>query len=288
MVTRRQVPSELGIYGFAVDGIDEPERYLLPAEPGWPRLTIVRNGAQDGIPAREPGTVRVEPERAEIWMTAGDRIEIDRATLTVRFSTRKALHDRVVLHPCLGLPASIASYWMGRQALHGGAFRHESGVFALMGVREAGKSSTLAWLLGRGHEIYSDDILILDQGALFAGPRSVDLRDKAAAVLGGEDLGMVGNRMRWRLDPGAVEAVAPLAGVVHLEWGDRVSVERLGSGESLPSLVQNFVVQPKRAESLAYLELASLPAWRFTRPRDLTRIDEVNAQLLEELASQAV
>jgi hypothetical protein len=282
MGTRRQAPT-LGVYGFAVDGLDDPELHLLPADPEWPRLTIVRNGADPEIDPRPPGTVRVEPERAEIWMSAGDRIAIDRATLTVHISTQRALADRLVLHPCLGLPASIASYWMGRQALHGGAFCHDGRAFALMGEREAGKSSTLGWLLGQGHQILSDDILIADRGTVFAGPRSVDLRDDAAAVLGGEDLGVVGNRTRWRLDPGAVPAATPLAGIVHLEWGDDVRIERLGSAESLPSLLKNFVVRPKRGESLAYLELGSLPAWRFTRPRDLSRIDELNAQLLAAL-----
>ena len=216
-------------------------------------------------------------------MAAGDHIEVDRATLTVRVSTRAKLDDRLVLHPFLALPASIASYWLGRQALHGGAFSYRGRAFALMGMREAGKSSSLGWLLGRGHEILSDDILILEGGTLFAGPRSVDLRDDAAAVLGGHDLGFPGSRARWRLDPGAVPDTAPLAGIIHLEWGDHVRIERLGSNESLPALVRNFVVQPKQAESLAYFDLGSLPAWRFTRPRDLSRIDELNAQLLAAL-----
>jgi len=283
MGTRSQAPTGLGVYGFAIEGLDEPELHLLPADPEWPCLTVVRDGADPRADRHPPGTVRVEPDRAEIWMSPGDRIDIDRATLTVRVSTRKALADRVILHPCLGLPASIASYWMGRQALHGGAFCHEGRAFALMGVREAGKSSTLAWLLGRGHQILSDDILILDRGTLFAGPRSVDLRDDAAAVLGGEDLGVVGNRTRWRLHPGAVPAATPLAGIIHLEWGDRLEMERLSGDEALQALVQNFVVKPKQDESLAYLDLASLPAWRFTRPRDLARLDEINAQLLAAL-----
>lgn len=281
--TRRQAPSGLGIYGFTVDGLDEPERYLLPAEPDWPRLTVLRDRPEPGGAARPPGTVRVEEERAEIWMSDGDHIDLDRATLTVRIRTREPIHDRLVLHPCLGLPASIASYWLGRQALHGGAFSHDGRAFALMGVREAGKSSSLGWLLGQGHDILSDDILILDGGTLFAGPRSVDLRDDAAAELGGDDLGVVGTRARWRLDPGAVPAATPLAGIIHLEWGDEVRIERMGGNESLPALLQNFVVQPRRDESLAYLDLGSLPAWRFTRPRDLARLDESNAQLLAAL-----
>lgn len=282
----RQPTPRLGVYGFEVDGLSEPERFLAPVDADAATLHVRHEprGELNGDPP-DPGTVRVEPDRAELWMSDGDRILVDRETLTARFVTRRRFEDQVILHPYLGLPASIASHWLGRQALHGGAFRLENRAWILVGDREAGKSSILAWLLQRGHHVVSDDIAIIDGGAVFAGPRSVDLRGTAADRLGGEHIGVVGNRDRWRLQPEVVPPRTPLAGVIHLEWGDTVAVEALTPAERLDAVVQHCVLRPRRDESLAYLELAALPAWRFTRPRTLDGLDEANAQLLAALAA---
>lgn len=271
-----------GAYGFAIDGVDDP--LFGSAEPNWPLLRVVREGspptAGDG-PA--PGTVRVEDDRAEIWIGDGGRVTVDRATLTVTFATRERVEDRLVVHPYLALPASIASHWLGRQTLHGGAFADLGGAWALLGDKEAGKSSTLGWLAGRGLQILSDDILVLDDGVLLSGPRCVDLRAEAAAALGGEHVGMLGNRERWRLAPGAAPASAPLTGVVHLEWGDRLRIEELDPEERLTGLIRNSVIRPAAADAEPLLDLAALPTLRFVRPRDLSAIDSSGSRLLEAL-----
>jgi len=284
-VERRQPNGPLGAYGFEIEGLREPELHLAPVEPSSPVLRIVHEPRGPTGPGRiEPaGTVRVEPETAELWMADGDRIVLDRDTLTARFVTRARFDDEVIVHPYLGLPASIASHWLGRQALHGGAFRLGGAAWALVGDREAGKSSILAWVLRRGHEAVSDDILILDGRDLFAGPRSIDLRQAPAERLGGEHLGVVGSRDRWRLQPGTVPPRTPLAGVVHLEWSDDVSVDPIPSAERLTALVQHCVLRPRHQESLAYLDIASLDAWRFARPRALEGLDDANSQLLAAL-----
>jgi hypothetical protein len=280
----RQPGYPMGVYGFEVLGLENPHQHLISVESGAPTLTIVHEPWEPAPGGPPPaGTVSVEPERAEIWLPEGERIVLDRATLTVRYVTRKRPRDEVILHPYLGLPASIASYWLDRQTLHGGAFRLNEGAWAVVGVREAGKSSTLAWMLRRGHEIVTDDILVLDRGDLFAGPRSVDLRGEAAERLGGDELGVVGSRTRWRLRPGAVAPRTPLAGVVHLEWGGDVTIEPVPPARRLEALVQHCVIRPRPEESLTYLELASLPAWRVTRPRDLDGLEGTNEQLLAAL-----
>lgn len=274
----------LGTYGFELHGLRDPRRFLTPVERGAPTLRVVHERLGAGPEPPEPaGTVRVAPEEAELWMSDGDRIVLDRATLTARFITREPFDDGAILHPYLGLPASIASHWLGRQALHGGAFRIGDRAWALVGGREAGKSSILAWLFGRGHDIVSDDILILDRRDLLAGPRSVDLRGPVADRLGGEHIGVVGSRERWRVRPGTVPPRTPLAGVVHLEWGDELAIEPIPPADRLAALVQHCVLRPRPDESLAYLEIASLPAWRLTRPRDLDALDDANSQLLAVL-----
>lgn len=135
----------------------------------------------------------------------------------------------------------------------------------------------------RGHEVLSDDVLIIDDGRIFAGPRCIDLREDAASRFGGEDLGVLGSRGRWRLRPERAPASAPLGGLVHLEWGPTVSVEPVPPSERIPALINASVIRPSPAEAAAYLDLAALPAWRFVRPRDLSVADRANAQLVDAL-----
>ena len=278
-----------GVYGYRIAGLADESPYLLPAAAEWPLLRIERRAVEPGPASASgrPGAIEIDDSRATAWITTTDRVVIDRSSLTVNFYTHETLQDQIIVHPYLGLPVSIVSHWLGRQALHGGAFNHEGRAWALLGSREAGKSSTLGWLMRRGLEILSDDLLVLDGGTLFSGPRSVDLRQDAANVFGGEDLGKLGSRWRWRLRPGPATPSTPLGGIVQLEWGERVAIEPLSADERLNVLVTNAAVRPQESEARAYLELASLPAWRFTRPRALEELDQAVPQLLE-LLSQAL
>src|SRR4051794_9202229 len=205
-------PGMRGAYGYEITGLSADSPYLLPTQPGWPRLRIERDGIDPDRPsaAKPPGTVGVHESSAEAWITGTDRVEVERSTLTVRFRTDEPLDDEIVVHPYLSLPVAILSFWLGRQTLHGGAFRHAGRGWALLGAREAGKSSTLGWLMGQGLEIVTDDLMVLEEGTLFSGPRSLDLRGDAAEVFGGEDLGKLGNRGRWRLRPGQIASATPL------------------------------------------------------------------------------
>lgn len=276
-------PRREGAYGFAIAGLDDPGAVLGEAGPDWPDLRVVREVGTPPGEAPAPGTVEVGDDRAEIWLGDGGRVELDRATLTVRFATRERIEDRLVAHPYLGLPASIASHWLGRQTLHGGAFVLGGRAWALLGDKEGGKSSTLGWLHRRGLAILSDDILVLEAGVLFAGPRCVDLRPEAAALLGGENVGMLGNRVRWRLRPGDAPAAVPLGGVVHLEWGEPARVEPLDAHERLTGLVRNSVIRPGDADAAPFLDLAALPTFRFARPRDIDAMDANGSLLLDAL-----
>lgn len=278
-------PTRQGAYGFELLGLAGRSPLLGPAEPGWPALRLVRatpdRASAPGVAA--PGTVAFDDSRGEIWIGERERVVVDRATMTVRVITEGRVDDRLMVHPYLGLPAAWASKWLGRQVLHGGAFLHAGSAWALLGTKEGGKSSTLAWLLRCGHEIVSDDILVIEEGTVFSGPRCVDLRPGAAARLGGEDIGMVGARVRWRLDAGPVAPSIPLAGVVYLSWGDRVLVEPLSAERRLAGLVENSAISPVHHDSLAYLDLAALPGWRFVRPQDWELFERANLELLEAL-----
>ena len=266
-------------------GLAENCQFLGAAQAHWPALSVVR-APPDPEPRggeKPAGTLYVDDDRAEVWIGVDGRVEIDRASLTVRFLTAKELADQVVVHPYLGLPAAIASRWLGRQILHGGAFIHRGRAWAVLGDKEAGKSSTLGWLFHRGYEIVSDDVLVIEEGTLYSGPRCIDLRPGASSRLGGENVGMVGNRVRWRLHSGEVPAEAPLGGVVVLDWGDEVTVESPDAGQRLEGLIANSALRPRDEDAASYLDLAALPTFRFVRPRDWGRFDEANDQLIAAL-----
>ncbi len=256
---------------------------MLPASPDWPRLHIVRGRPDADRVPKPPGTVRLGEAHAEIWILAGDRIDVDRETLTMRLATREPVSDDAVLHPYLGLAAAVASHWLGRRVLHGGAFHYAGRSWGLLGEKGGGKSSTLAALHQDGHAILSDDLIVLDGTRLLSGPRCIDLREDAADVLGGRALGVIGDRRRWRLRPGGVPPSGPLGGLVQLEWGDEVRVEPLTPEERLATIIGHSFFRPLPGDELPLLEVAALPGWRFVRPQRIETLDRAVAQLLEAL-----
>jgi hypothetical protein len=221
--------------------------------------------------------VAATDESFTIWIAEGGSVALDRATLEVRIRTVAPLSDDAVLHPYLALPAAFAGRWLGRHSLHGGAFVHGGGAWALLGDKGGGKSSTLAALLHRGHVVLSDDVLVLDGLTVFAGPRAVDLR---GGELGGERLGVVGARERWRLQPAAAPLAVPLNGVVHLRWGERLAVTPMVPAARLAALIAQRVFRPDGDDALSLLDLAALPTWLLERPHGVDGLEACVDQLL--------
>lgn len=174
------------------------------------------------------------------------------------------------------------AHWLGRPSFHAGAFVMDGGAWAVVGDREAGKSSTLAWLAAHGYEIVADDILVIEDGAVFAGPRSVDLRGDTAKQLGvGSELGVVGTRERWRLAlPQLGAASVPLRGWIFLAWRSEPELRRLSCSACLTRLIGHIGMRRSAANPSALLELATLPAWDFGRKRDWQLMDQTGERLL--------
>jgi hypothetical protein len=144
-----------------------------------------------------------------------------------------------------------------------------------VGDREAGKSSTLAWLALRDHAVLTDDVLVLDGEAAFAGPRAIDLREETAERFGiGAALGVVGSRERWRVGLPQLPARVPFRGWIFLSWGDRVAARRLRASECLGPLLASLTLRMDPATPRDVLDLAALPAWSLQRPREWERLEE--------------
>jgi hypothetical protein len=272
--------SARGAYGLRLDGVvPDPERWVEAAAE-WPALEVVRAGRSAGDEAQEPGTVRGGEDSAQLWVVHGDRIELRRDPLAATFHTADPLSDDALAHPYLGLPAAIASGWLGRQVLHAGAFLLDGGAWAVTADKGGGKSSTLAHLLTLGLGVLTDDLLMLADGTAFAGPRAIDLREEAATEFGGEPLGFLGSRHRWRLRPGPVPPAAALTGLVTLAWGPDVALERLGARERLEHLGTHSF---SGGDARVLLDLSALPAWRLTRPRGIAGLATALDRLLDAL-----
>ena len=267
----------MGAYGLRISGIAEAQTMLVPSGRDWPHLRIV---ASLENPDARPELVT--DLRADLSLKTGGRLTIDRDTGVARFAVPRRLTDHELVHPFLAPAAAVMAHWSSRPCFHGGAFVSNEGVWALIGDREGGKSSTLAWLVLHGHAVVADDVLVLSGGTAFAGPRSIDLRQGAAEYLGaGEALGVVGARPRWRLPLPPFHCDLPLRGWVFLAWDGRVEVEALPASQCLARLLQHRCLRVTPSDPASFLELASLPAWELRRPRDWWYLDEAGERLLE-------
>ena len=275
--------SAVGAYGLRLAGVERARRLLSTAPPTWPELCIehrVMRGA-DGLAIEQ----FVSDDRAAFRLQGDHGVaHVERDPLSVQFTTRQPLDDHAIVHPFLAMPAAIVSRWLGRDALHAGAFVTGSGAWALLGDKGTGKSSTLGHLAARGVAVVTDDVLVIDQGNVMAGPRCIDLRPDAALHLErGHSIGMVGGRPRWRMAAGAVTGVMPLRGWVVPTWADRVELVPIAVTQRLPLIVANLALRVPPREPERFLALAALPAWELRRPRRWDALGHAASRLLDEL-----
>jgi hypothetical protein len=268
-----------GAYGMALPCLAAVQDLLVPAAPDWPTLEVVQ---EQGL-ARATEE-RVEARRALLILRNGGEIEIERAGPRALFRVPVPLSPEALLHPYLAPVASVVAHWSGRESLHAAAVVVDGAAWALLGARESGKSSTVAWLAHAGFGVLCDDILVLDDGEALAGPRAIDLRADAAARLQvGEDLGLVGERERWRLRLEPVPAAVPLAGWVSLSWGDRVEISIVPPSRRIARLVAQRGLRVPASDPALLVDLAALPALELRRPRDWGSLPEAGNRLLDAL-----
>jgi hypothetical protein len=260
----------VGAYGLVLTGIDDCGRMLQPAPAQWDVLRVQRHSGRS-LPVKF--RYFVGSDRAELIVAGGPSIIVDRAESFVEFATRDPLPDRAVVHPFLAFPAAVRSHWARRQCLHAGAVIVDGRAWAVVGDKEGGKSSTLAWLAQDGWAIATDDLLVVDDKDVLAGPRCIDLRAETARSLGvGEPLGVVGSRPRYRLYLDPVPPAVPLAGWIFLEWGAELEAERLPVGRLLQSIFAHDALNLPPQDPSVHLDLAALPGWAVRRPRQLNSL----------------
>jgi hypothetical protein len=270
----------LGAYGIRITGLEQAKQLLVEVDEGAPAYAIRAEIGQADAPAEH-----VDDQSARLRLRSGGAILVDRAAQTVVYRVPHAVRPDELVHPYLAPAAAVIGRWLGRESVHAGAIAVDGRALGIVGARESGKSSTLAWLARRGVDVLCDDMLIVDRDRPFAGPRSIDLRADAATKLeAGEAIGVTGARERWRLTLGPTTPGARLVGWVFLAWGDETAARPLPARERIPRIAEErgLRLPPVRPDSL--LELAELPAWELSRPREWASLPQA-ADLLLELAS---
>jgi hypothetical protein len=270
-------PPRRGAYGFWIAGVPGAEALLVDAPAHWPRLDVDVAITSEPPPPGES----VDENTAVLRPRSGGWVSIDRASGKATLSLPARPEPGALVHPHLASVAVISAHWLGRDTFHAGAFVADGTAWGLLGKKEAGKSSFLASLALAGIPIVCDDLLVLDQFSALAGPRSIDLRsDAATRIPGGEALGVVGTRERWRLTLEPVRAELPLGGWVTLRWSKEATVRRLRGSDRLRVLGAHraSTLYPPRPETL--IELSSLPMIELQRPRRWDLAEEIVQRLL--------
>lgn len=222
----------------------------------------------------------ITADTAQLPLADGSWVILERAAGQATVIGGSATSDQI-LHPLLATTAVVFSWWHGRSAFHGGAFAAPRGgsAWALLGDRGAGKSSTLAAMAAAGLEVLADDLLVVANQTVFAGPRLLDLRPDTAIELNAIGAGIVRAGARHRLELAQVPPELRLGGWVFLTWGAQTSLRRLSPAEWLERATSHLNTLTTSAPSL--LDLAGTEAWELTRPRELASLEPA----VEELRS---
>jgi hypothetical protein len=204
---------------------------------------------------------------ADFPLIGGGRLrqERDRPEAHLHLGARPS--DEDLLHPYLAPAAALYWQWAGREAIHAGAFEVGGGAILMLGDKEAGKSTTLAWLATQnGTPVLSDDLAVLDGDEVLVGPRSIDLRVEGALPGVSEHLVRSGERNRVRLAP--TSPSLPLGGLVVLDWGPELALAPVGFAERMQLIARQRTFPTVSSNPTAMLDLASVPMIRAARPRD--------------------
>lgn len=260
--------SAQGAYGLQVHGIEAPG--LIDAPAHWPALQL---SVTVGAPLAQTGYMQAES--VHLRYVGGHQLSAEREPARAQYRSPHPLQASALAHPVFSRVASVFARWQGHEVLHAGAFLNSGGAWALLASNEGGKSTLLAGLASRGLDILSDDLLVVDGRRVYAGPRCLDLRETAAEhlqVTGTTRRARDGERHRLTLD--ATPTDVPLAGLIFLEWGERVQTARV------PAKARGAYLAPfRRWPALAagphgMLELLATQSWTLRRPRDWQALPE--------------
>lgn len=265
-----------GAYGLRLSGLTAAER-LAHVERDAPQLEVSFSCGRV-----HDRTERFTADRAEIALIDDGWISLERSG-RAELILPQAVPEEEMLHPWLVPAAATFNGWLGRQVLHGGLYARDGRAVAVLGDKQAGKSTLLTWLaLTDEFDILADDLVVIEDGLAFAGPRYIDLRTGSLDVLGPSNRHrLVRDGSRLRLELPAAAPAAELVGVVILNWwrSPEVALRSLAPSEGLASLLPHALGGGERGLHGRLLDLLHVPTWMLLRPRDWSIMPAVEEQL---------
>lgn len=271
-----------GAFGVKIEGSGGRSRLAAAANEGWPVLRLDNGSLAAG------GELGVSAERAVLELGPRARLVADRSARSATVVAPRALDPDELFQPCLGTAAALIARWDGREALHAATVLIAGRAWALLGTNGSGKSTLAAAFALAGYPVLAEDLLVLDGGTAFAGPRCVDLRPPAAhhfAHRAELEPSRGGLRRRLHLPP--VPAEVELAGWVFLADGERLTVERVSPGERLGRLARHRRRVLEGTDPRALLGLAALPALELRRPMRFELLEEAVERIAEAAQANA-
>ncbi len=254
----------------------------------WRTWTFASATTLQSMASVEEVTEVVTDAEATVRIAPTGYAHIDRGGAITTLHTPLPPSPHGMIHPYLGSTAIMNAHWDGYTTFHGGSFVLNGGVWALLGNRNQGKTSTLAWLVRQGIPIFADDLLILNGDQAFAGPRCLDLRAEAAEYFGiGEPIGVVGTRHRWRYHLPPVPASLPFRGWITLAWADAIDISLVPPADRLLHLLSARGLALTPTDLHAWLDLVRFPLLTLERPNSWDELDAAMNKTLNRLGELA-
>lgn len=275
-------------YGLGIES-ELPFPELVPSEE--PAEILIRFGRLDWEPdEKKDCVVSVTPGLMFFyWKDVGAFCARDGREVVI--DPEPQAENHVLRLIILGAVLAGVLHQRGLLLLHASAVRLNGGTVAFVGDKGQGKSTMAATLRSRGHQLVSDDVVAVDTGdgvRVFPGFPQFKLWPDAVASLGmkPESLPRLHHSIEKRAHRVHAQfstLPAHLKGIFVLQFGEELSVTRVGGREAFIELVRHSYVArhlgPSGMLSSHFQQcsdiLKSVPVYRLSRPRDLKLIPEV-------------
>ena len=205
------------------------------------------------------------------------------------------IEERLIRLPLLGAALAILLYQRGKFVLHASAVSIDGEVVIFVGNKGHGKSTMASMLCSRGHQLLSDDTVVIDfnkanRHTVLPGFPQFKLYPDAVIATSKDDpekLEEIGSNLmkRSRRAENFCEHSLPLRAIYVLSEGTEVRISQLAPQEIIKYLIANtymarFISDWLRGIAATNLQHCTtianqIPVYMLERPRDLSTLEDV-------------
>ncbi len=220
---------------------------------------------------------------------------------SIYMEMQRGVDQRIAVNTLLGTPFGILLLQRGHAVFHGSSVTIDNKSVCFMGESGAGKSTTAALMMARGHRLVTDDVVALQTDGesmpgllpgypwMKVGREAVDVLGISSDVI--SDLQSGSKKLRMHTAAGGFCENPPAVAAIYFPvWSDRVEIEKLQANTAMLYLVANgygFVPRTEfpleeKERFRRYAELAArVPCFLLKRPRDMRELSTL-ARMLED------